>query len=167
MILPDVLLKDLALVFCGTAAGKGSAEVQQYYAHPGNAFWATLHRVGLTPVQLSPGQFKELPTFGIGLTDLNKTQAGGDQTLKKEAFDIESFEQKITDINPKVLAFTSKNAAKVYFSRNNVKFGRQKPTLNKTIIWVLPSTSGLARKYWQKNEHHWLYLAHFLNKFDT
>ena len=41
-ILPDVLQPGLALVFCGTAAGKRSAAERAYYAHPGNMFWRAL-----------------------------------------------------------------------------------------------------------------------------
>jgi len=38
-MLPDVLAANLDVVFCGTAAGKRSAEVGMYYAGPGNRFW--------------------------------------------------------------------------------------------------------------------------------
>jgi len=54
MVLPDVLAPGLAIVFCGTAVGTVSARRRAYYAGPGNAFWPTLHRVGLTPRQLLP-----------------------------------------------------------------------------------------------------------------
>ena len=50
-ILPDLLQPGLALVFCGTAAGRRSAAEGAYYAHPGNLFWRALHAVQLTPRQ--------------------------------------------------------------------------------------------------------------------
>lgn len=52
-VLPDVIDHDLSVVFCGTAAGNESARRRAYYAGPGNAFWPTLFKVGLTPRQFS------------------------------------------------------------------------------------------------------------------
>jgi TDG/mug DNA glycosylase family protein len=37
-VLPDVLVPGLAVVFCGNAAGKVSAQRGAYYAGPGNYF---------------------------------------------------------------------------------------------------------------------------------
>ena len=68
-ILPDVLRRDLRAVISGTAAGKASARRRAYYAGPGNKFWQSLRRVGLTPHVLKPQEFRELLGHGIGLTD--------------------------------------------------------------------------------------------------
>ena len=57
-VLPDVLGPGLRIVFCGSAAGAVSARVGAYYAGPGNRFWPTLHRVGLTPRLLAPAEFR-------------------------------------------------------------------------------------------------------------
>lgn len=59
-VLPDVVGPCLDIIFCGTAAGKASAQRKAYYAGPGNAFWPTLHKVGLTPHQLKPEEFRSL-----------------------------------------------------------------------------------------------------------
>lgn len=65
-MLPKVLEKDLRIVFCGTAAGKRSAELQMYYAGQGNKFWRVLEEVDLTPELLSPHQYTNLPQYRIG-----------------------------------------------------------------------------------------------------
>ena len=57
----------------GTAAGRVSARRGLYYA--GNRFWRTLHEVGLTPIELRPGEHGKLLDYGIGLTDLAKGDA--------------------------------------------------------------------------------------------
>ena len=75
-MLKDVLAPDLALVVCGSAAGRRSAQLGQYYAGRGNKFWTTLAETGLTPRRLAPHEFPLLPSFGIGLTDVVKGQAG-------------------------------------------------------------------------------------------
>jgi TDG/mug DNA glycosylase family protein len=78
--LDDVLGHGLKVVFCGTAAGTVSAELGQYYAGPGNKFWKTLHRIGLTERELDPAEFRTLPARGIGNGErrkwLSRGQAG-------------------------------------------------------------------------------------------
>ena len=86
MILPDVLDPGLRVVFCGTAAGKRSAQVGAYYAGPGNAFWPTLHEVGFTPRRLAPSEFRDLPRFVIGLTDMCKLRSGSDTEIGTGGF---------------------------------------------------------------------------------
>ena len=70
IILPDLLANNLELVIVGTAAGRVSGRRGLYYA--GNRFWRTLHEVGLTPIELRPGEHGKLLDYGIGLTDLAK-----------------------------------------------------------------------------------------------
>jgi TDG/mug DNA glycosylase family protein len=77
-VLPDLLMPGLCVVFCGTAAGSVSAAKGQYYAHPQNKFWRTLHAVGLTPRLFAPAEFPLLPSLGIGLTDIAKHVSGMD-----------------------------------------------------------------------------------------
>src|ERR1700724_1500949 len=81
--LPDQLQRHLRLVFVGTAAGQRSAELGQYYAHPGNRFWRTIHEIGLTPRRYQPPEFPALLALGIGFTDLCKTGAGMDHEALK------------------------------------------------------------------------------------
>jgi TDG/mug DNA glycosylase family protein len=44
-------------VFCGTAPSPASYKARAYYANAGNAFWPTLHAVGLTPERLHRSVF--------------------------------------------------------------------------------------------------------------
>ena len=80
-VLPDVLKPGLRVVFCGTAVGSKSARAGAYYAGRGNQFWSVLYRVGLTPRQLEPQEFRLLLQYGIGLTDLAKRRSGSDGVL--------------------------------------------------------------------------------------
>ena len=155
-VLPDVLQPGLRLVFCGTAAGRVSAAAGAYYANPGNAFWRTLHEVGLTPRRLAPGEFQMLPRYGIGLTDLAKHHVGNDHELPDGAFDAEALRERILRYMPAWLAFTSKNAAQGYIGRP-LHFGEQDWTVGRTRVFVLPSPSGQARRSW--DPAHWSALA--------
>src|ERR1700712_1446785 len=80
-LLPDVLAPGLAVVFCGTAAGRVSAATGCYYAHPQNKFWRALYEAGLTPRLMAPQEYPLLPSFGLGLTDIAKTVSGMDSQL--------------------------------------------------------------------------------------
>jgi double-stranded uracil-DNA glycosylase len=146
-ILPDVLRPRLRLVFCGTAAGKRSAEEGAYYAHPGNLFWRALFQAGLTPRLLTPAEFPLLSEFGIGLTDLAKRHSGNDDELPADAFDVPGLLSKIDMYAPGVLAFTSKNAARAVLGPR-LHYGVQARLLGTTRIHVLPSPSGQARGHW-------------------
>lgn len=148
MILPDLLQPGLALVFCGTAAGKRSAAEHAYYAHPGNLFWRALHEARLTPRRLAPSEFPVLPDFGIGLTDLAKRHSGNDNQLPPDAFDVSALHAKIAIYSPHVLAFTSKNAARAALG-HAVDYGLQTGHIGTTQLFVLPSPSGQARGHWQ------------------
>ena len=94
-LVPDLLAPGLDLVFCGTAPSPASFRARAYYANPGNAFWPTLHAVGLTPERLAPQRYPELLTLGIGLTDLNKTEYGSDHELSAHAMDATALHAKL------------------------------------------------------------------------
>ncbi len=158
-ILPDVLAPGLRIVFCGTAASRRSAQVGAYYGHRGNRFWETLHQAGFTPMQLAPRKFLRVLEFGIGLTDLNQAQSGVDSELNPAAFDVDGLAAKVIRYRPRVLAFTSKNAARWFQPGPKVEYGRQPWNIGESVVWVLPSTSGSARPHWPRLKHHWYELG--------
>jgi TDG/mug DNA glycosylase family protein len=147
-ILPDLLRPDLALVFCGTAAGERSAREGAYYAHPGNLFWRALHEAGITPRRFAPTDFPTLPALGIGLTDLAKRHSGNDADLPRDAFDVPGLRAKIERCRPRLLAFTSKTAARAALGRAITDYGVQPERLGITEVHALPSPSGQARRHW-------------------
>lgn len=155
-ILPDVLAPGLAIVFCGSAAGRASALKGAYYAGPGNLFWPTLAKVGLTPRRLAPAEFGGLPDFGLGLTDLCKSASGGDAELPPDADDPAALRRKILACRPRILAFVGKRPARVVLGRTPA-YGPQPERLGATGLFVLPSPSGAARRYW--DERWWWDLA--------
>ncbi len=153
--LPDLLRPGLDLVICGTAAGPKSASTKTYYAGPGNKFWRTLYKTGLTPRQIAPSEFADLTDFGIGLTDLAKHVSGVDAKLDQSDFNAAEFWEKMNTYNPRIIAFNSKKAAQVALGRNQIDYGKacETETLVESIVFVLPSTSGKAEKSW--NIKYW------------
>lgn len=154
MIVPDVLGEGLALVLCGTAPSRASKEAAAYYAHPGNIFWKTLFEVGLTKRLLAPHHYPQILEFGIGLTDLNKTEWGADAELSPSAFDVSAFVAKMETCRPGLIAFDSKFAAMKFFGRRNIRYGLQDETLAGMPLFVVPSTSGRARMYFDIGPWH-------------
>lgn len=156
-VLPDVLAPNLRVVFCGTAAGRGSAVLGTYYAGKGNKFWPTLYEIGLTPRVLAPSEFREVIAFGIGLTDIAKHSFGPDTGLPHEGFNGDALRTKIQGLRPRLLAFNGKKAARVFLDRKRIDYGLQKERVNTTKLFVCPSTSGLAVRWWDAS--HWFELA--------
>jgi TDG/mug DNA glycosylase family protein len=147
-VLPDLLRADLKLVFCGTAAGERSAREGAYYAHPGNQFWRALHEAGITPRRFVPAEFSILSELGIGLTDLAKRHSGNDADLPRDAFDVPALLAKVERYRPRLLAFTSKAAARAALGRPVSAYGEQPERIGRTRVFVLPSPSGQARRHW-------------------
>ena len=162
-ILPDILEADLRVVFCGSAAGAVSARLGAYYAGPGNRFWPTLFEVGLTPRLLAPAEFPTLPAYGLGLTDMAKHVSGADAALPRGADDPVALKQRILGVRPGILAFVGKRAGRVFlkseFRRATVPYGEQPVTLDGIRLFVLPSPSGLARRFWDVGPWHALAVA--------
>ena len=153
-ILPDVLAPGLKIVFCGTAAGTASARARAYYAGPGNRFWDMLFETGLTPKRLEPAQFQDVIGYGIGLTDMVKTASGSDASLPSQAFDPDRLRARILELNPGILAFNGKRSAQSFLDASKVEYGPQATQLGSTALFVLPSTSGAARGFWQPRYWH-------------
>lgn len=155
-IVPNVLAPALKVIFCGTAPSDTSARQRVYYGHRHNRFWKTLNEVGFTPHELQPSDYQHMLQFQLGLTDLCKEASGNDDELPKGALNVVALREVVTQFQPNVLAFTSKTAGKA-FCRQEVNYGWQEQTIGITKIFVLPSTSPRARRYW--NIQPWRELA--------
>ena len=160
-MLEDLFTKDLRVVFCGTAAGTRSAQLQQYYAGRGNKFWKLLAQVGLTPKVLLPSEYRELLSFGIGLTDMVKGQSGGDADIDFKSAGRDELIDKIDRLTPKCLCFNGKRAAVVFLGQKIVEYGLQTDSVGATKIFVAPSTSGAANAFW--DARRWQDLANLVN----
>lgn len=146
-----MLARDLLLVFCGTAASAASARATAYYANPGNRFWRALHQAGFTPRQFAPEDFRNLLELGIGLTDLCKNSAGNDSDIAFTEQDVVALRDKLLCYQPKIAAFTSKTAWRIFSSQPMSKpaaYGWQTEQIGETRCFILPSPSGSARRYW-------------------
>lgn len=134
-------------MICGSAAGASSAAVGAYYAGRGNRFWRILHESGLTPRRYEPHEFPALLALGIGLTDLAKTYAGADAGIRRAHDDSVGLRAKIEAFQPAWLAFNGKRAAQGMLGRA-VGYGPQPESIGATRLFALPSSAGLASRWW-------------------
>ena len=60
-MLPEILIRNLSVVFVGTTIGETSDELGFYYLGPNNRFWFLLEYAGITPTPVvSPSERKVL-----------------------------------------------------------------------------------------------------------
>lgn len=150
-VVADVLEHGLRVVFCGTRPSTTSALRQAYYARPGNRFWPTLYRIGLTPRLFKPMDYRSLATCGIGLTDVAKQSSGQDATMTAADIDVDRLWRSMRLYRPRILAFTSKTAAMHALKARRtgqLPYGALPEKIEGIEVHVLPSTSGLATSYW-------------------
>lgn len=146
-------------VLCSAGRLSATSLPNADYSGSGNQFWPVLSRVGLTPRLLRPDEFRDLLGFGIGLTDIVKKVHGADKVLVTNQFDVAGLRSKMRKFAPHVLAFNGKKAAEAFFGRRRIAYGWA-GVLDETRLFVLPSTSGAARGYW--DEQHWRELADYV-----
>ena len=123
------------------------------YAGPGNRFWSILHETGLTPRLLEAQEFRDLPLYGIGLTDVAKFASGPDSSLARSDFDPAAVVAKVERYAPGILAFVGKRAARAVLG-GSVDYGSQDVRVGASEVWVVPSTSGAARGSWDTEPWH-------------
>lgn len=147
--LPDVIARDLDVVFCGINPGLYTAAVQQHFGRPGNRFWPTIHRAGFTPRLFHPSEQRELLKLGFGMTNLvaRATTAADALTDEELIAGARALERKVRRYRPRVLAMVGIGAYRVAFARPRAKMGLQPETIGDTRIWVLPNPSGLNANY--------------------
>lgn len=161
-MLTDLVRKNLPLLICGAAASRASAARGAYYAGPGNRFWITLHEVGLVPRLLRPEEFTELPHWGIGLTDIVKGQAGNDDEIDFARAGRERLAELVAENTPRILCFNGKRAASEFLGRRVREYGLQPEGLGETLVFVVPSTSAAARRWWDVS--WWIELARIVQE---
>ena len=145
--LPELLRFGLDLVICGTAASSASAERGQYYAGPGNRFWSVLAETKLTPRLLDPSEFRLLLDYGVGLTDIVKDQAGVDAKIEFGDWGSQ-LARRLAPCEPLYLCFNGKRAAREALGGKKVDYGLQAESFGPTRLFVAPSTSAAARRWW-------------------
>jgi TDG/mug DNA glycosylase family protein len=142
--LSDIVAPGVRLLIAGTIAAWDRVQLEHYYATPGNQFWLLLHESGLVPEPLCPEDDHRLPTFGVGLTDLVRTEPS--PPGEPPRFDLVGFHRTLRRVGPDAVAFVSKTAAASYARAAGERAPRGFGELPWTVVgcpaFVLPGPSG-------------------------
>ncbi|WP_448639170.1 G/U mismatch-specific DNA glycosylase [Geodermatophilus sp. URMC 63] len=149
--LPDVVAPDLDVLFCGINPSLLSAARGHHFARPGNRFWPALHLAGLTPRRLAPEEDRELPRYGLGVTNLvdRPTRTAAELSAEELRDGVAALEELVARYRPRVVAVLGISAWRLATGRARAGWGRQDHRLGGARTWVLPNPSGL-------NAHHQL-----------
>jgi double-stranded uracil-DNA glycosylase len=147
--IPDVIARDLAVLFCGINPGLWSAATGHHFARPGNRFWPALHRSGFTPRQLPPEDQKALLSYRLGVTNLvERGSARADELTDDELrAGAEILDRKLRRHRPAWLAVLGVGAYRTAFGTRSATIGPQPQSRGITRVWVLPNPSGLNAHY--------------------
>jgi TDG/mug DNA glycosylase family protein len=151
LTLRDVLATNLRVLLVGINPGLYSAAIGHNFGRPGNRFWKVLAQAGFTPRVLAPEEERELPRFGLGLTNLvARATARADELSQDElSAGAQRLARLALEHAPKVVAVLGVTAYRTAFQRPKAQLGLQTERLAGAELWVLPNPSGL-------NAHHQL-----------
>jgi len=143
--LPDVVAPGLDVLFCGINPSLMSAERGHHFARPGNRFWPALHLAGLTPRRLTPDEDRELPRYGLGVTNLvdRPTRTVAELTREELATGAVALAELVGRYRPRVLAVLGIGAYRLAFDRARTGLGEQPERIGGVRTWVVPNPSGL------------------------
>jgi len=146
---PDVIARDLRVLFCGINPGLYTAAVGHHFARPGNRFWPALHLSGFTERRLSPFEEGELLARGLGVTNVVARATTAAAELSAEEFERggRALRAKVKRYRPRFLAVLGVGAYRAAFARPKAAIGRQEEKLEAATVWVLPNPSGLNANY--------------------
>lgn len=147
----------LRLLIVGINPGLWTAAVNAPFARPGNRFWPSLYRAGLTARQvdasrgLSDEDEADLLGRGIGVTNVvSRATARADQLGREELRDGgRALIGRIRDLHPVTVAVAGITVYRTAFRRPKARTGRQSGDSlpegwpSDVTLWVVPQPSGL------------------------
>ncbi|MFE7652490.1 G/U mismatch-specific DNA glycosylase [Streptomyces bottropensis] len=143
--MPDVTADGLRVLFCGINPGLMTAASGHHFARPGNRFWPVLHLSGFTPRLLKPSAQGELPSYGLGITNVvaRATARADELTAQEYVEGGRLLTAKVERLRPRWLAVVGVSAYRAAFGDRKAAVGPQERTIGTSRVWVLPNPSGL------------------------
>jgi double-stranded uracil-DNA glycosylase len=147
--LPDLLSKDLDVVFCGINPALSAAQAGHHFSSRSNRFWRVLYLAGFTPHLIQFESDHTILQYGCGLTAAVERPTVRASELSTHEFHqaTEELERKLKRYCPRYLAFLGKPAFAAIFRQKMVDWGRQSIRFGGAEVWVLPNPSGLNRAF--------------------
>ncbi|MFE6487547.1 G/U mismatch-specific DNA glycosylase [Streptomyces sp. NPDC057757] len=144
-LVPDVVADGLHVLFCGINPGLMTAATGHHFARPGNRFWPVLHLSGFTPRLLKPSEQGELPSYGLGITNVvaRATARADELTAEEYREGGRLLTAKVELLRPRWLAVVGVTAYRAAFDDRKAAIGPQDRLIGTSRVWVLPNPSGL------------------------
>ncbi|MGW3410729.1 G/U mismatch-specific DNA glycosylase [Streptomyces sp. NPDC000888] len=144
-LVPDVAAAGLRVLFCGINPGLMTAATGHHFARPGNRFWPVLHLSGFTPRLLKPSEQGELPSYGLGITNVVARATARADELSAEEYREGGrlLAAKVERLRPRWLAVVGVTAYRAAFGERKAVIGPQERLIGVSRVWVLPNPSGL------------------------
>ena len=141
----DVLGPGLRVLFCGINPGLYSAAVGHHFARPGNRFWRALAGGGFTDRIWWPAEDADLPSIGIGITNLvaRATATAAELDAAELRAGAERLRSLVRRTEPVAVAVLGIGAYRTAFDDRRAVTGAQPIELAGALLWVLPNPSGL------------------------
>jgi TDG/mug DNA glycosylase family protein len=139
----------LLVLFVGINPSLRSAEVGHHFARPGNRFWPALYAAGYTPRLLRPDEDRELPAYGVGVTNIafRPTRAAAELSRAELRAGATALAETVAATAPRLVAMLGLGAYREAFERPSAGWGLQPERLGGRPVWVLPNPSGLNAHY--------------------
>ncbi len=146
---PDILARDLAVIFCGLNPATTAAVAGHNFSSRSNRFWTVLHLAGFTDVRLQPHEERRLLDYGCGLTAVvdRPTRRAIDVPPDEFRKARPGFEAKMRRYAPRSIAFLGKRAFSAMVEQPDVAWGLSPTGLAGSMAWVLPNPSGLNKAF--------------------
>jgi len=148
-LVPDLVAKNLIVLFAGINPGLYTAAIGRHFGRPGNRFWPALHAGGFTPRLFSPFEGSLLLDLGFGITNIveRATTRADELTDDELRAGGQRLQAKVRRWRPTVVAFVGIHPYRVVSGIKDARVGLQKPLFGGSHAWVLPNPSGLNAHY--------------------
>jgi TDG/mug DNA glycosylase family protein len=146
---PDLVAKDLIVLFAGINPGLYTAAIGRHFGRPGNRFWPALYAGGFTPRLFSPFESDLLLDLKLGITNVvDRATARADELTNDELrAGGKRLEAKVKLWAPTVVAFVGIGPYRIVSGIKDARVGLQKNRFGGSHAWVLPNPSGLNAHY--------------------
>jgi double-stranded uracil-DNA glycosylase len=148
-LVPDLIAKNLIVLFAGINPGLYTAAIGRHFGRPGNRFWPALYGGGFTPRLFSPFEESLLLDLKFGITNIvqRATVRADELTDDELRAGGQRLEAKVKRWRPTVVAFVGIHPYRIVSGIKDAHVGLQKPLFGGSYAWVLPNPSGLNAHY--------------------
>ncbi len=146
---PDLIARDLLVLFAGINPGLYTAAIGRHFGRPGNRFWTALYGGGFTPRLFSPFENSLLLDLKLGITNVveRATSRADELTDDELRAGGRRLRAKVRRWRPTVIAFVGIGAYRIVSGIKDARVGLQKELFGGSHAWVLPNPSGLNAHY--------------------